>query len=100
MLRHIRKENELVIPVVHELFAAAEQGAIVQKVVSVFSPPDMIAGAAFILGWLDPPARAAYAGILANVAPPPALKAIGERLRGKLGEGDWSALAAAVPALA
>lgn len=100
VLRHIRKENELIIPLVHELFPVPEQAAIVQRVVSVFSPSDMIAGATFMLAWLDPPARTAYAGILANVAPAPALKAIGERLRNKLSESDWSALATAIPALA
>lgn len=99
VLRHIRKENELVIPLVHELFTAAEQGGMVQRVVSVFSPPEMVAGAAFILAWLDPPARAAYAGILANVAPAPALKAIGEGVRAKLSDADRKALAEAVPQL-
>lgn len=99
VLRHIRKENELVIPLVHELFGIPEQGAIVQRVVSVFSPPEMVAGATFMIAWLDPPMRVAYATILANVAPPTAVKAIGERVRAKLSEGDFRALAAAVPAL-
>lgn len=100
VLRHIRKENELVIPLVHELFGPAEQTTIMQRVISAFSPPEIVAGASFMIVWLDPPQRVAYAGILANVAPAPAVKAIGERVRAKLPEGDWAALTSAVPALA
>jgi hemerythrin-like domain-containing protein len=100
VVRHIRKENELVIPLVHELFSVPEQASIVQRVVSVFTPPDLVAGGAFIIAWLDPPVRIVYGGILANVAPPPALKAMGERLKAKLSESDWSAFSSAHPGFA
>jgi len=54
VIRHIRKENELVIPLVHELFSVPEQGAIVQKVVSAFPPADMADLPTFLLRWPQP----------------------------------------------
>jgi hemerythrin-like domain-containing protein len=100
MHRHIRKENELVLPLVHEHFSAAEQAGIVQRVVSRFSPEDMGAVVPFMVAWLDPEDRARYVGILAGALPAPALQGIAARIKARLPEAEWSALATAVPAVA
>jgi hemerythrin-like domain-containing protein len=99
LLRHIRKENELVLPLVHEHFSIPEQAGMVQRVVGQFSPDDMAAAVPFMVGWLDPEDRVRYVGILANALPPPALKGVAARIKGRLDAAAWTALAGAVPAI-
>lgn len=97
--RHIRKENELVLPLVHEHFAAPEQGAMVGRIVSVFSPADMAKIVPFIMGWLDADDRIRYGTILAGAVPPAALAALAAHIRDRLDATAWEALVQGVPAL-
>jgi hemerythrin-like domain-containing protein len=99
LTRHIRKENELLIPMVLEHFTIAEQVAMVGRIVSKLTPEEMTLGVPFIVGWLDPDDRVRYVAMLASSVPAPALTQLAARIKARLDDVDWSALAKAVPAL-
>jgi hemerythrin-like domain-containing protein len=99
LTRHIRKENELVLPAINEHFSREEQLAMIGKIVGKMSPDEMAAGVPFITGWLDHDDRVAYVGILQRSVPEPAFRALAGRIKGRLDESSFAALAKAIPAL-
>jgi hemerythrin-like domain-containing protein len=55
---HIRKENELILPLVAKLFSVPEQVGIVQKLMASIPPPEMLVAA----GWMAARLPAVYRG--------------------------------------
>jgi hypothetical protein len=71
---HVRKENELVLPVCREMFSPAEQGEMVSTMLSAFSPEVMARAAGWIVSKVDADTGAAYLGELSAVMPAPVLQ--------------------------
>jgi zinc finger-like protein len=67
---HIGKENELILPFVDEKFPPPEQGAMLGKILSVFTPQDMEKMLPWIVSRLDDETAAKYLGVLGNAQPP------------------------------
>jgi hemerythrin-like domain-containing protein len=99
MSRHIRKENELVLPIVNELFSREEQLAMIGQIIGKISPQEMAIGVPFITGWLDHDDRVAYVGILQRSVPEPAFRGLAASIKVRLDADAFAALAKAVPAL-
>ena len=68
---HVRKENELVLPYVAEHFPPPEQGEIVQKILSVFTPEQMAAAVPWIVRNVSLDEAVAYTGAISKAMPPP-----------------------------
>lgn len=97
---HIRKENELVLPLVARLFPPPEQVTIVQKLMASIAPPDMLVAAGWMASRLPADDCAAWLGGIAKTAPAPALAAVARSVKAALDDASWSALTGRVPALA
>ncbi len=97
---HISKENEILIPLVHETFTPEEQGVMLADILSVIPPEDMAQAVPFIVSRCDEDTAAKYVGALAGAMPPPVF----EKAKGWIADGvDAERLAALkqkVPALA
>ncbi len=97
---HIRKENELILPLVAKLFPPPEQVGIVQKLMASIPPPDMLVAAGWMASRLPADDRRRWLDGVARTAPAPALGAIAKSVRAALDPAAWSELVAHVPALA
>jgi hypothetical protein len=80
---HISKENEILIPLVGELFTPEEQGAMVADIMSVIPPEDMAKAVPFIVSRCDLDTAASYVGALAGAMPPQVF----EKAKGWIAEG-------------
>ena len=99
LTRHIRKENELVLPMVHAHFTHEAQAGIIGRIVAMFTAADMAQVVPFIVGWLDAADRVRYVNILAKAVPEAGFRALSGRIKERLDEAAWGALVAEVPAL-
>ncbi len=97
---HVRKENELVLPVCREMFPPAEQGAMVSTMLSAFSPEVMARAAGWIVSKVDADTGAAYLGELSAVMPAPVFDGTKASVRDTVGPQRWSELVERSPALA
>jgi len=68
---HIRKENEIVLPLVGEHFAPPAQVEMIQGVLSKFTPEDMVRVVPFITRLQARESAVAYVKVLAATMPPP-----------------------------
>ena len=75
---HIKKEEELLVPLVERLFSIPEQGAQVGKMLAQFSPADMGQLLPWLVTSLAVDDRRTYLGLLEKALPP-------ERFAGALG---------------
>lgn len=75
---HIKKEEELIVPLVERLFSIPEQGAQVGKMLGQFSPSDMAQVLPWLVSSLTEDDRRTYLGLMEKVVPP-------ERFAGVLG---------------
>ena len=96
---HVRKENELVLPLVHEHFTPPEQGAMVQKILSTIPPEDMQVAVPWIVSRLRTETAVAYVRVLEGAMPPPVFAAAKGWLRNGLSAERWGALGAEIPSL-
>lgn len=96
---HIRKENEIVLPLVGAHFDPAAQTGMVGKVLSVFTPADMEAVVPFITRLQTDEGAASYVTVLSRALPPPAFEKAKGWIRDGVPAARWDALVRAVPAL-
>jgi len=96
---HVRKENELITPLVLELFSPPEQGAQIGKMMARFSPELMAQVMPWMVGKLELDDRCAYVGMIQRVMPPERFPVACGWIRGGIGDAAWAALAARVPGL-
>jgi hypothetical protein len=75
---HIKKEEELIVPLVERLFSIPEQGAQVGKMLGQFSPADLGQILPWMITSLEVDDRRAYLGLMEKALPP-------ERFAGALG---------------
>ncbi len=99
LVRHIRKENELVLPLVHAHFTHEAQAGIIGRIIARFSPADMANVVPFVMAWLEPSDRVRYANVLVKAVPEAALRGLVARIQARLDEASWTALVGDVPAL-
>jgi hypothetical protein len=66
---HIKKEEELIVPLVDRLFAPPEQGAQVGKMLSRFTPADFTEVLPWLVTALEPEDRRTYLGLMEKVSP-------------------------------
>jgi hemerythrin-like domain-containing protein len=97
---HIKKENELILPLVARLFDAAEQGAIVGRIMSSFSPADFRKIVPFMASRMNQDERAAYLGVVFRTQPPETAQAVAGLVRQGTPAADWEQLKPRVPGLA
>jgi len=96
---HIRKEEELVLPLLEKLFSMQELGLQVGRMMATFPPGEMLAALPWIVERLDPDDRVAYMSMLRKVTPAEKLLAIVGAVRGGLPEPLWSELSRRMPDL-
>ena len=96
---HVRKENELILPLVVELFSPPEQGAQIGKMMARFPPEMMAQVMPWLVSKLGADDRVAYVGMIQKVMPPERFPIACSWIRGGLGDAAWTALAARVPGL-
>lgn len=89
---HIKKENEILVPLVERLLTPAEQAAHVAKMMSVFSPADMAEILPWMITWLSSEDRRAYLAMLEKVMPPEPFQGALAMLRAKLAPEAWQSL--------
>jgi hypothetical protein len=90
---HVRKENELVVPLVAKLFSPPEQGAQIQAIVAAIGPDDMRRAAPWLVGHLDAPDRVAYVAMMQKVMPPERFTAVAGWIREGIGAEAWTPIA-------
>jgi hemerythrin-like domain-containing protein len=96
---HIRKENQIIVPLLDAAFSPAEQGAMVGKAISEIPQAEMPAVLPWLVGWLDPADREAYLRELLRVLPPPVIAAAAGWLSAKLPGDAWADLRRRIPEL-
>lgn len=96
---HIRKENQIIVPLLDAAFSPPEQGAMVSKAVSEIPQAEMPAVLPWLVGWLDPDDREAYLRELMRVLPPPVIAAASGWLSAKLPGDAWTDLRRRIPEL-
>jgi len=96
---HIRKENEILVPLLESLFSPTEQGAMVAKAIAHFPPVEMQFIMPWLVRWLEPSDREAYLRDLITVLPSQALAAAVGWLKSGLPEDAWADLKARLPQL-
>jgi hemerythrin-like domain-containing protein len=96
---HIRKENELLVPLIDAHFTPPEQGAMVGKVIAEIPPAEMPAVLPWLVGWLEPADREVYLRELMRVMPPPVFDAAAGWLKTSLPTDAWSDLKSRIPEL-
>jgi hemerythrin superfamily protein len=89
---HIKKEEELIFPLVDRLFSVPEQGAQVGKMLSNFAPADMAAVLPWMFSALEVDDRRTYLGLMEKALPPPALAGMLGLLENGLAPDVWATL--------
>jgi Hemerythrin HHE cation binding domain len=89
---HIKKEEELIVPLVERLFSIPEQGAQVGKMLAQFSPADMGQLLPWMITALEVDDRRAYLGLLEKVLPPDRLAGALATVKGGVTPEVWASL--------
>jgi hypothetical protein len=89
---HIRKEEELLVPLLEKLFTPEEQGAQIGRMMAQFTPDDLAAILPWMITWLDPADRRAYLGIAERAMPPERFGGVLQLLRGAVAPDVWQSL--------
>lgn len=97
---HIRKENELVLPLVAQLYDVAEQGAMVGRIMSSFTPVDLGKIVPWMASKMTQDERAAYLGVVLRTQPAERAQVVVGLVRQGTPLADWEALKPRVPGLA
>jgi hemerythrin-like domain-containing protein len=83
---HVKKEEELLVPLLEEHFTPAEQGEQVGKMMATFPPPDMQAVLPWMVELLSPEDRVAYMGVMKAAVPPDRYAIMHGWIKAKLGD--------------
>jgi hypothetical protein len=89
---HIKKEEELIIPLIERLFSIPEQGALVSKMLSNFTPADMAQVLPWLVGSLEVDDRRTYLALMEKAIPPPAFTGMLGLLENSLAADVWATL--------
>lgn len=96
---HVGKEESIVIPTIVKLFSPPEQGAIVQQVLSRYTPDQVREMLPWIINWLEPADRAIYMRDMSMGMPPPVFAAAKDWIRSGTSAEVWADLQKRVPDL-
>jgi len=97
--RHVRKENELVLPLCRELFSDKQQGEMVATMLSAFSSEVMGRAASWIVSKVDADTGAEYLGELSAAMPPEVFNGTKASVRNAVGAQHWAELVDRLPTL-
>jgi zinc finger-like protein len=89
---HVKKEEELIVPLVERLFSVPEQGAQVGKMLAQFSPADMGQLLPWMITALAVDDRRAYLGLMEKVLPPDRLAGALATVKGGVTPEVWASL--------
>jgi hypothetical protein len=92
LVLHIKKEEELLVPLIERTFTIAEMGADVGRMMAVFSPADMAEVLPWLIGSLGVDDRLGYVAFIERAMPPDRFGGILGLLRGKLAPDVWQSL--------
>ncbi len=99
LVPHVHKEDELVTPLLCELFSPAEQGAHIAKMMGTF-PPELLAQALpWLIAQIGADDRIAYLNMVKVVMPPERLAVACGWIRNGVAADVWSGICAHVPGL-
>lgn len=96
---HIKKENQIVLPLVGEHFAIDEQAAMLQGILAVVPREQMPRVVPWLVSCQPPPAAVAYVNAIAQAMPPPVFAAARGWIQGGVTAERWTHLCEHVPAL-
>jgi hemerythrin-like domain-containing protein len=96
---HVRKENEVLVPLITKLFTPPEQGAAVGKMIGSFSPADLERAFPWIFGHLDPADRVAYLRMLSKVMPAERFPTVAKWIKAGVSAEVWSGIVTGAPEL-
>jgi hypothetical protein len=96
VLPHVRKEDELITPLVCELFSPAEQGAQIGKMMGRFPPAEMARAMPWLISMLDAEDRVAYVGMIQKVMPPERFSVACGWIRDGVAADVWGGIAARI----
>ena len=97
--RHVRKENELVLPLCRTLFSDDEQSEMVSTMLGAFSPDVMGRAAGWIVSNVDADTGAEYLDELSAAMPPEVFNGTKASVRDAVGPQRWSELIQRLPSL-
>jgi len=97
---HVKKENEIVLPLIGEHFDTQEQAAMIGGILSVIPAADMPRFVPWITACQTPELAVAYVGILAKNMPATAFAAAKGWIRDGVPHERWALLVQRVPELA
>jgi hypothetical protein len=89
---HIKKEEELIVPLMERLFSIPEQGAQVGKMMGQFTPADMGQILPWLVTSLEVEDRRAYLSLMEKAAPPDRFAGVLGMLRAGLAPEVWASL--------
>jgi hypothetical protein len=89
---HIKKEEELIVPLVERLFSIPEQGAQVGKMLAQFTPADMAQLVPWLVTSLEIEDRRTYVGLLEKVMPAAVFAAAIATVKGGVTPEVWASL--------
>lgn len=96
---HIKKENQIVIPLLFENFSVEEQGAMLRGILSLLPQAEMPKLVPWMTMCQSPPAAVAYVNALSGAMPPPVFAAARGWIQGGVSAERWAHLCEHVPAL-
>jgi len=100
LLPHVRKEDELITPLVVELFTPEEQGAQIGQMMARFTPDLLAKALPWLVSNIELDDRVAYMGMLKVVMPPERLTVACGWIRDGVAADVWAGITARVPGLA
>jgi hemerythrin-like domain-containing protein len=89
---HVKKEEEILVPLAESIFTPAEQVAQVGKMMSAFPAQDMKEIMPWLVGALELDDRVAYVGMVKHAMPPDRFEVVAGWLKESLGADAWSAI--------
>jgi hypothetical protein len=89
---HIKKEEELIVPLVERLFSIPEQAAQVGKMLAVFPPADMARVLPWLVSSIEVEDRRAYLGMMEKVVPADRFTGLLATVRAGVSPDVWASL--------
>ena len=97
MTLHIRKEEEILVPLVEKNFSVDEQKAIVSQAISHFTPEQMQVGLPWIIKALEPQEQEGYLRMMMEEMPPPVFRAATQWIAAGVSAAQWAEIVRRLP---
>lgn len=97
---HIHKENDLILPLVHEHFPPPDQAKMIQAILATIPPEKMAKAVPWIVERQGPEEAAAYVRVLMHAMPEPVFAQAKTWIRAGIDAQRWADLTNRIPALA